>query len=234
MDIKAYFIEIKDTSSQILEESMIMKDEISQSHYFIKCIFDYTNEIYDANQKMNWQNVANQLEAALFSAITGMYRQAFSSLRLAFELGLGLILFSLDKLSFYEWLKGKNDIKWSKIIDPDNGIFSDRYLKIFFPASLDIRDYLKCSAIVSYRELSEYVHGNHETWLKDGLKLEYNENSLKVFLAHFKTIVEILLCSTFIRYANEFGHKNDKHDFLNEILGHHDCIRSFLGGAVSK
>lgn len=234
MDIKSYFTELRDASSNILEESMVAKENIAQAHYFIKCIFEYTNEIFDINQKNNWQNVANQLETALFSSITGMYRQAFSSLRLAFELGLGLILFSVDKLSFYEWLQGKNDIKWSKIIDPDNGIFSDRYLRAFLPSSQDIKEYLTNSSTSIYRKLSEYVHGNHETWIKEGLKLEFNQTSLDAFLNHFKSIIELLLCSLVIRYAQEFGDTNHKFDFLNEILGHHDCIRSFLGGQVSK
>lgn len=214
---------------------MIHQTEISQSHFLIKCIFDYSNSLYDINEKNNWQNVANQLETALFSAITGMYRQSFSSLRLAFELGLGLIIFSIDKLSFYEWIKGKNDIKWSKIIDPDNGIFSERYINSFFPQAVEIRETIRESAIFHYRKLSEYVHGNHETWIKDGLKLDYNENSLKTFIRHFKSVNEILLLSLFIRYSSEFdSNQGDKYDFLFEILGHHDCIRSYLGGPTSK
>lgn len=236
MEVQQYFSSIKECSDIIFEESIAKKkEEIGKSHFFINCIFDFSSLIVDGFEKTNWLNVTNQLEAALFSGITGMYRQAFTSLRLAFELGLGSIIFSVEKVSFYEWLQGKNDIRWSTITNTESGIFSERYLKAFFPEAIPITDTLKCLSSSHYRELSEYVHGNNRTLITHGLKLQYSDQSLNIFLHHFKFVTELLLCSLFIHYANDFDkEKLEAFDFLQDILGHYDCIREFLGGASSK
>lgn len=235
MEVKNYFLQIKSCSDTIFTQSVIHKDKLGQSHFFINCIVDFTKHIPDGYEQRNWKNVTNELEASLFSVSLGMYRQAFTSLRLAFELGLGSILFSVEKISFYNWLQGEDDIKWSKITNNECGIFSDRYLKAFFPQALILQEVLKTSANGNYRKLSEYVHGNHETWQINGLKLIYNENQLYDFFSSFKYITESLICNLFIRYVKDIKKEElEKLDFLNEILGHHDCIREELGGATNK
>lgn len=235
MEAKDYFLQIKSCSDNIFNDSIQNQENLGLSHHFINCIVDFTKLIPDGYEQRNWQNVTNELEASLFSVTIGMYRQAFTSLRLAFELGLGSILFSVEKISFYSWLQGEDDIKWSRITDNETGIFSERYLKAFFPQSLVLKENLKNSANGNYRELSEYVHGNHETWQTNGLKLTYNVNQLNVFFIKFKFITESLICNLFIRYIKDIKKSElEKLDFLNEILGHYDCIREELGGAINK
>ena len=236
MVIDEYFQNIKVEADKIFIESILKeRNGIGKAHFLINCIVSFNNLIIDKLEKENWLNVTNQLEASIFSAINGMYRQAFTSLRLAFELGLGSIAFSVDKISFYEWLQGINDIRWSVITNVNDGIFSERYLKALFPTAISIKDELQSLSSITYRRLSEYVHGNNKTLQTHGLKLKYSDENLKFFLEQFNLVIELLLASLFIRYAqNSSRNELEKFDFLQEILGHHDCIREFLGGASNK
>ena len=234
--IDVYFQNIKNEADKIFIKSISNEREgIGKAHFGINCIADFNNLIIDKFEKENWLNVTNQLEASIFNVINGLYRQAFSSLRLALELGFGSITFSVDKVSFYEWIQGKNDIRWSVITNIDSGIFSARYLNAFFPQAISIKDELQLLSSTNYRQLSEYVHGNNKTLQTHGLKLHYSNETLKFFLVKFNCVIELLLASLFIRYAQDFDRAElDKFDFLQEILGHYDCIREFLGGASNK
>lgn len=232
MNIKKYLESLKSESNAIFETSIILEDHLGSSHHYVLCIHEFTENITDPKERKNWTNVCSQLEASILSVVLGLYRQAFTSLRLAFELGLGSILFSTDKIHFYEWLQGVSDIKWAKIIDEENGIFSQKYINAFCPLLKDDIKISRSQAIFHYRKLSEYVHGNHQTWIKDGIKLTYNNELIMEFFNHFEKVTEILLYSLFTRYSNDLESKTlETFEFLSERLGHNDYIREYLGGA---
>lgn len=235
MNIKEYFENLKNESNLIFDQSILLEEHLGKSHFYVTCIHDFTQHITDIKEKNNWINICSQLEASILSVTLGLYRQAFSTLRLGFELGLGSILFSIDKIHFYEWLKGCSDIKWSKIIDEETGIFSQKYINAFFPSlNKDIKQ-ARTKAIDNYRKLSEYVHGNHQTWMKNGIKLTFNNELLLEFFNHFDEITEILLFCLFARYSNDFTKETlEICEFLNERLGNNDRIREYLGGAKNK
>lgn len=232
MHITEYLKNLKHESNLIFENSITLEDNLGKSHHYVLCIHEFTECLSDHKEKKNWINVCSQLEASILSVILGLYRQAFTSLRLGFELGLGSILFSTDKIYFYEWLQGVSDIKWSRIIDEDTGIFSEKYINAFSPMLKEDIKIVRSDAIYHYRKLSEYVHGNHQTWIKNGIKLTYNNDLIMEFFNHFDKITEILLYCLFTRYSNDFNSTTlENFEFLNERLGHSDKIREYLGGA---
>jgi len=47
-------------------------------------------------------------------------------------MGLAAIYFSANKMELHEWLDGRMDIKWSKLVDEENGVLSKRFAKAFF------------------------------------------------------------------------------------------------------
>jgi hypothetical protein len=162
----------------------------------------------------------------------GMYRQSFSSIRLAFEMGLSVVYFSVNKLEHIEWRKGYNDIKWSKLIDEENGVLSKRYSKAFFEKlSDDITTYNSIAKDV-YREMSEYVHGNYDTWNKSGLELKYNEelknDYFKVFTKMSKVLLFVLCC----RYLKSIDKNklDELSTFLFEEMNDIEEIRNYLSG----
>lgn len=114
-----------------------------------------------------------------------MYRQSYSCLRLSFELILGSVHYSINRLEYLEWQQGKQDIKWHNLIDKVDGILSKRFTNAF---NADLTEYVESfneRASTVYRSLSEFVHGNNETWTKSGLQLKYNETLIKDFFYFF-------------------------------------------------
>ena len=98
--------------------------------------------------------------------------------------------------------------------------------------SVEIVDYNNRAKSV-YRKLSEYVHGNNETWERSGLTLEYNEELKKRYFELFKEVSDILLFILNCRYLKSLDAEtlDNISEFLLDELSHISAIREFLGGA---
>lgn len=232
MNIKEYLNQLNEKSQEIYNETITDFDDLGKTHHLASFIAEFSENIFDENEKKMILTVAIQMESATLNMIYGMYRQAYSTLRLAFELGLGAIHFSVHKLEHNEWIKGQNDIKWSKLIDEDNGVISERFSNAFFPELKDLmKDYNKKSKDV-YRKLSEFVHGNNGTWTKSGLTIQYNEELKKDYYNSYKIVSEILIFVMCCRYLKTFNQKQKEaiSVFMLEEMQHISSIREFLGG----
>lgn len=230
MDINKYYKKLQDQSGNILTETLSdFEKEISKSHYLCECIFDFTEEIINANEEpCALKNAISQFETSIYCLTLGLYRQANSCLRLGFELSLGSIHFSANKLEYLEWQIGKQDVKWHKLIDEENGVLSLRFCNAFNLDLVDSIETFNKKATRIYRTLSEYVHGNNETWDKEGLKLIYHKKLADDFLNSFKEVNEIILFALSVRYLKNVDHDNV--DFLRTELSHVENIRIYLGG----
>jgi len=233
MKIEEYLEELNKKSQQIYTLSILDTENLGKAHHFASFIAEFSENIFDENEKKMFQTVAIQLESATLNLLYGMYRQAYSSLRLAFELGLGTIHFSVHKLEHNEWIQGESDIKWSKLIDEENGILSERFSKAFFPELKEFMNRFNGKSKVAYRKMSEFVHGNNETWTKSGLTIQYNENLKNEYFELFKVVSETLIFVMCCRYLKSF--KKDQIEtlsgFLLEEIHHISPIRELLGGA---
>ncbi|WP_372950178.1 hypothetical protein [Mariniphaga sp.] len=232
MDIKEYFKKINDESQEIFLSTITnYLDNVGNAHYLATCIYDFSEHLTDKNEKELLATASSQIESAILSSTLGLYRQAFASLRLAFEMALGVAYFSIDKLEHAEWLKGKGDIKWSSLIDKDNGVLSLRFCNAFFEELTGyIEDYNERAAAV-YRSLSEFVHGNSETWTKSGIRLKYNNDLIEQFFKQLFEISEIILFTLSCRYLNAIPTtERETMEFLSAQLSHIDPIRVLFGG----
>ncbi|PVH23855.1 hypothetical protein [Sphingobacterium corticibacter] len=173
MEIKLYFTKLLEKSNEISTKTLhVFSKELSESHYKYGVLFDFIQEIMNVNEEpCALKNAISQIETSIYCLTLGLYRQSYSSLRLGFELALGSIQFSVNKLEFLEWQMGKQDVKWVKIIDEDNGLISKRYFDIFFPELTALCNNYNSSSKRVYRKLSEFVHGNNGTWNREGLEL---------------------------------------------------------------
>ena len=233
MNIKDYLNKLNKKSQEIFSKTL--EDDLENLAYInhvSSFLYEFSELLFDNSEEKILQTVAMQLETASMNLIYGMYRQAFSSLRLAFELSLGLVHFSIHKLELNEWLIGKNDIKWNKLIDEDNGILSKRFSNAFFPELSPIINNFNAKAKTIYRQLSEYVHGNNETWNRCGLNLDINIELKKEYFTIFKSVSEIVIFVLCCRYLKSITlEKNDSiSDFLLEEFSHISMIREYLGG----
>lgn len=224
-------MKLEKESHAIFEKSLGFQSELGKVHHLSSCIYEFSEHINDQSEKNILITVSSQLESATLNATMGMYRQAFSSLRLAFEMGLGAAHFSVHKLDFIEWLNGRADIKWSELIDPDNGVLSVRFTNAFFNELSSIVTKYREKAITTYRNLSEFVHGNNETWIKSGLQLSYNKRLLETYFETFSATADIILFVLTCRYAKSLSKESlETLQCIPEEFAHLSQIREIFGG----
>ena len=231
MNIQQYLSKLKDESLVIFEESLKYQDSLGKAHHFSSCIHEFSENISDNSERDILKTVSSQLEFATLNVAMGMYRQAFSSLRLAFEMGLGAAHFSVHKLEFNEWLDGRYDINWSCLIDAENGVLSNRYANAFFEElSSECHRYRELAAS-TYRKLSEYVHGNIGTWKESGLYINFNQELLESYFQYYNSVSEIVIFVLCCRYLKSFTKATlESLEFVPEEMSNITQIREFFGG----
>lgn len=231
MNIKNYFSKLNKESQLIFNTSILAKNQLGKAHHFASCIYEFSEYIPDPLEKRMFVTVSTQLESATLNLTLGMYRQAFASLRLALEMGLGATHFSVHKMELNEWMDGRADIKWSSLIDEDNGVLSKRFSDAFFKElSGEIPAY-RTKAISTYRKLSEFVHGNNETWVKSGLKISYNQEMFDAYFKSLESVSEIVIFVMICRYLKLLDAKAiETLQFIPEELGHISTLREMFGG----
>jgi hypothetical protein len=231
MNIEEYLSRLNAESNQIFEQSIAYRDKLGASHHASSCIYEFSNNIADASEKNILQTVSSQLESATFSACKGMYRQAFVSLRLALEMGLASAYFSVHKLELHEWLDGRGDIKWSLLICENEGVLSTRFSKAFFDAFGQDMEAYRDKAKSIYRQLSEFVHGNNETWESSEIELAFDESKLNTYFISARTVSEILLFVLSCRYLKSFSSTAlETLEFIPEEMKHLGYVREYFGG----
>jgi hypothetical protein len=231
MNIKNYLSDLNDQTQVIFHKSVEYHDELGKAHHFASCIYEFAQNISDKDEREMLTTVSSQIETATLNVSLGMYRQAFSSLRLAFEMALAVVHFSVHKLELQEWLDGRADIKWAALIHEDNGILSDRFAKAFFTEfSQDVGAY-RSKARNIYRNLSEYVHGNNETWSGSGLELKFNEGLLISYFKSINIVEDIIVFVLSCRYLKTFSAESlESLEFIPENMNHISYIREYFGG----
>lgn len=231
MNIQDYFSRLNDESQLIFKRSIAAKDQLGKAHHFASCIYEFSEHIPDPLEKGMFVTVSTQLESATLNLTLGMYRQAFASLRLALEMGLGATYFSIHKMELNEWLDGRADIKWSSLVDEDNGVLSKRFSDAFFKElSVEVAGY-RAKAISTYRKLSEFVHGNNETWVKSGLKVSYNQDLFDAYFRHLAAVSEVIIFVVICRYLKQLdASARESLQFIPEELSHIPIVREVFGG----
>ncbi|MBK7416917.1 MAG: hypothetical protein IPJ38_19295 [Dechloromonas sp.] len=231
MKINEYFLALNKKTQCIFSEVLNRETELGRVHDYSNKLYEISKHFDNNDERRMLTALCSQLESSCLTLTFGMYRQALASLRLSFELGLGEIYFSANKLEYKEWLNGTGDIKWSRLIDEDNGVLSLRFARAFNPCIKDhVLDFRNRSISV-YRILSEYVHGNNDTWKECGLTLDRNQMLEDKYFQCFKEVCDILLFTLFCRYSSDFNEL--QRDDLNNVfdsLNHIAPIREYFGG----
>ena len=230
MNIQEYFSKLNTESQSIFQQSLLAKNQLGAAHHYASCVYEFSECISDPLEKSMFLTVSTQLESATLSLTLGMYRPAFASLRLALEMGLGATHFSVHKMELNEWLDGKADIRWSNLADPDNGVLSKRFANAFFKELSNEMDGYSSKAILTYRKLSEYVHGNNHTWVKSGIKVSYNQELFDAYFSHFTAVSEVIIFIMTCRYIKLFDAATlESLQFISEELNHLPIIREIFG-----
>lgn len=140
-----------------------------------------------------------------FLLISGLYRPAFVSLRLFLEMSLAMVHFSSNRLDLAEWTQGRTDVNWSALIDAEGGVLSRRYANAFFPDLKETVGTYNAIGKRTYRELSEYVHGNSHTWGNTNVAIEFNRDLQSQWASHFEAATGVVMYALALRFLNELG-----------------------------
>ncbi len=235
MNIKVYYDKINARCQEIFQDTISDTTSFGNVHHLSACVFEFSECLIDPSDRNLLRVVSSQIESSALSLALGFYRQAFSSLRLALELGLGSVYFSIFKLEHQEWLEGKGDIKWRKIIDIENGAISKRLTNAFFHELIDHYEGFNEKSSCLYRDLSEFVHGNYETWEQSGLVLSKNSELIEKYFLFIKNLKEVLFFALACRYLKFLpSDKLESLQFICEDLYHIEPIRLLVGGPKEK
>ncbi|MES2687927.1 MAG: hypothetical protein V4706_13980 [Pseudomonadota bacterium] len=175
-----------------------------------------------------------ELQLALLSAATGNYRQAFTSLRLFFELFLSGIEFSASIRLFLGWKLGRENIVWNRLVDKEQGIFSKSFCGLFFEDLVEETLQYRTMACTVFSECSQYVHGNPSSTAKLPQSLMFQretvlEWALKLDTMHL--VVSFAYASRYLMELDDAQKEIVKHDLLDQ-LGTIESVRLVLGGAA--
>lgn len=230
MDIADYYTKLSQASGSIMETVLSSDFPVGQTHQAIADLDVWRNILSPRPESQLLGHVNHELQTSMYALLCGMYRQSFASLRLCCELSMGLVYFSVNRLHFVEWQQGETDIKWSELLSADDGVLSKRYCKAFFPDLVEYSAAYQSIAKSLYRELSEFVHGNPQTWSSITPNLQYKQSIVTKWFEKFDILIDLAWFTLSLRFAKEL--KPDElfkiEEGLSSHLGHIEPIRDVL------
>lgn len=230
MKIITYYQKLNTRSQEIFQTALAEPQLLSKAHSIASEISILAEVISDNDERAMLRTVCSQIESSCLAISLGLYRPGIGGLRLALELGFGCIYFSANKLAHHEWMQN-GDLKWSVVNSEFEGALSQRFVKAFFPELANKSHEFFTRASVVYRALSEYVHGNSDTWVASGLALTHNA-SLRSFysekLDEVSIAIKFAFCCRYLKSIS-ISAKDSIAPAINE-LQYVAAIREQLGG----
>lgn len=171
-----------------------------------------------------------EYQQAVFSASIAQYRQTHKGLRLFLELTLCSVLFSAHEIDSYLWLGGKKDASWKSINCENDGVFSKHFVGAFFEEIADHCDQYRSLAGKLYRECSEFVHGNRQSFDDLNHQITYNADSLEAWADRADTarlLVKFAFICRHLRNAS-IDTKNELEAIVLEDFGTLPAVQSIF------
>lgn len=205
-DLVGHYEAIAEATREVRKQAFSELEALQSAHSSIDEVRAWHQALQNRPEAIIFAQVISGLELGLFALVSGLYRQAYGSLRLAVELIAGVSWFSSHRLDLAEWQTGERDLIWREITNPDEGILSPRYRKAFFPELNEERKYNSLYSKL-YRELSEHVHGNARTWeAPDNIGFDKAlHNQWLEKLQTFMLVMNVLLS---LRYLQEIAEEH--------------------------
>lgn len=233
VDVVDHYLKLLIVNSEILEELRSDDDCLKAftiSHNRVLDLLAVCKSLEGRPEAQLMQNAVAEYQFALFAASAGNYRHGHASLRLFLELSLSAVYFSAFEIKFRNWQRDRQDIVWGAMIDKENGVFSINFIRAFCEELADgDRTYLTM-AEKTYRECSQYVHGNASTFT-DAASFKFNRNIFLDWNSKAETIWICFLFSFVTRYSAflEAETRALLEQILLENLGHIPYVRAMYG-----
>lgn len=235
MDVAALLRERLQASSTLIEK--LVRDQDANRAYAVTfdCLHQFdacSNVIALRKEATVFQYAVTEFQFAQFALGLGLYRQAFSSLRLTLEMSLATVAFSANEMKLRQWLKDDGDIFWSEIIHEETGVLGSQFAQAFFPdLSTHVATY-RAMATKVYRECSEYVHGNADTHSNLPREIEYSRDIVLSWCDKADVVRRAILFAFLLRYSDDLD--DTQREIMEPVwcdaLGHIEAVRFAFGG----
>lgn len=172
-----------------------------------------------------------ELALAEFCAASGLYRQAFASLRLFLELSFAAVHFSAHEFERRRWQSDKTDFSWSRALDEETGLLSKQFVDEFAPQCRGDASKYAGDAARTYRYCSQFIHGKAKVTESLPEALDYSSEAVSDWCNHASLCGTAVLFLLYIRYGADLSAHSDA--ALSEVLinrfGHLSSMRLSLG-----
>lgn len=192
--------------------------KIAASHRFAPELALWCVLIGDKREVELFQVAEHEYEYSLLALAQGHYRHAFKSLRLVLELTLQAVYLSSNELRLREWLSNRVDTSWSAIIDKNEGVFSPRFSKGFFPPFENHAAHYGGMAVLLYRECSECVHGNVPQHIPLPKTIAFDQNVFDLWHSKAEILRLVAHSALTLRYFEDLT--DETRGKLASCLGH--------------
>lgn len=147
---------------------------------------------------------------SILMCMQGFYKEAMMSLRQSIEHILFAIFLSTNDYKYRLWKRGKCDMSWSMIVDPEKGIFGKEYINSY-AQDIDENRSIELLTIAKnvYRECSEYVHGNYCKLTLLSENVDYKEEMVDRYIEIFGSMRYLISMSLLIRFREIFDEKEN-------------------------
>ncbi|MET8860582.1 hypothetical protein [Streptomyces sp. NPDC004579] len=215
----------------IKQATSIVEPEIHEILHLEGDISTWLGALDQQPEAKQLRSAHQDLGIALYSAMSGLYRQSFASLRSFLEVTTGAVYLSSLEFKRRQWVSGKLDLSWSSIVSNEEGIYSSSFLNEFCPEALPERTQAISDLKKSYRRCSEYIHGNVSTSLLLPEEISYKDEVLREWLATAKTTLLSVLHCFLVRYYKDFHppQRVTVEGSLEEHFSNFTSVRSLLG-----
>lgn len=236
-NIQAYFAELHGKCEGVLKASLDGKNAgvVARSHQFGGELAEWSGQVEQRQEAYLLKVAALEYEFALLALTQGHYRHAFKGLRLVLELCLQAVYLSANELQLREWLDNRADTVWNAIVEAENGVFSKRFARAFFPELENDVQHFGGLARMVYRECSECVHGNTPKSVPLPSSLGFDQGVFDIWNSKADVVALVAHFALAMRYLRELEKDSVAalEGCLTDRVGHITEIRKRLGGPVA-
>lgn len=207
---------------------------LAQRYDFLADLETWSSVLLDRPENALFEVAQREYIVSMLSLAQGLYRNAFKGLRLVLELYLQGVLLSSDPIGRAEWLRNAKDTYWSSIVDEENGVFTIRFARAFFPQIEERVGAFRGVAKGLYRELSECTHGNVPSAIQLPENIRFDVDVFNTWCEKADTLRPIVHFALAMRYLNELsaGQFSAVETLLLDRLGDINVLRERLGGPI--
>lgn len=235
MILKDYYVGLHCNISSEFKNKVLQPDVLAgfcKAHNYINDYEAIVASIKNRPEKSMFESAISEYQGSLVALSCGLYRYAFSGLRLFFEMSLAAIYYSAHEIYLRQWMNDSKDLCWGEIRDPEKGIFSNEFVSAFDQGFCDHRKHFLSLSNSLYRECSEYVHGNASTHQKLLNNLKFNEHAFADWLGKSDTIRMVILFAFSLRHLKYLSKEEREsiRETLQDALWHLDAVRDHFEG----